>query len=81
MWISKKLGRIPDGGGHRKLGPAARKNGGYGNHGTGYAFVHHAVDDYSRLAYSELLAPMNAKTLQPVSGNAPKHFLLTPASL
>jgi hypothetical protein len=43
--------------------------------------VHHAVDDYSRLAYSELLAPMNAKTLQPVSGNAPKHFLLTPASL
>lgn len=49
----KKLGRIPDGGGHRKLGRAAgRRN----RRGAGYAFVHHAVDDRSRLAYSEQLA-------------------------
>ncbi|MEH0057789.1 IS481 family transposase [Auritidibacter ignavus] len=51
----KKLGRIPDGGGHRKLGAAGRKNNGYGNTGRGYAYLHHAVDDHSRLAYSEIL--------------------------
>jgi transposase InsO family protein len=49
----KKLGRIPDGGGHRVHGrgrttPRAR--------GIGYEFVHSAVDDHSRLAYSEILA-------------------------
>lgn len=49
----KKLGRIPDGGGHRMLGrQAGRRNR---RDGTGYAFVHHAVDDHSRLAYSEIL--------------------------
>src|SRR5690625_5418036 len=49
----KKLGRIPDGGGHRKLGTAGRKNNGYGNKGRGYAFLHHAAEDYSPLAYCE----------------------------
>lgn len=50
----KKLGRIPDGGGHRKVGRAAgRRNS--GRRGIGYAYLHHAVDDYSRLAYSEVL--------------------------
>lgn len=54
----KKLGRIPDGGGHRVLGRAAgvKNNNGHGRPGRGYAFLHHAVDDYSRLAYSEILA-------------------------
>ena len=48
----KKLGRIPDGGGHRKLGRAAgRRN----RSGVGYSYLHHAVDDHSRLAYSEIL--------------------------
>lgn len=48
----KKLGRIPDGGGHRKLGRCAgRRN----RAGVGYAYLHHAVDDHSRLAYSEIL--------------------------
>ena len=48
----KKQGRIPDGGGHRKLGRAAAPSR---HRGRGYAFLHHAVDDYSRLAYSEIL--------------------------
>ncbi|WP_424468111.1 IS481 family transposase, partial [Pseudoclavibacter helvolus] len=49
----KKLGRIPAGGGHRKLG---RQAGNRKRHqGVGYAYLHHAVDDYSRLAYSEIL--------------------------
>jgi hypothetical protein len=52
----KKLGRIPDGGGHRKLGRAIGKRNNKMMGGGGYAFLHHAVDDHSRLAYSELLA-------------------------
>jgi len=48
----KKLGRIPNGGGHRVLGrEAGRKNN--PRTGLGYAFLHHAVDDHSRLAYSQ----------------------------
>lgn len=58
----KKLGRIPDGGGHRMLGTAGRKNSGYGKRGRGYAFLHHAVDDYSRLAYSEILTDEKKET-------------------
>jgi transposase InsO family protein len=52
----KKLGRIPDGGGHRVVGRqrGKRHNDGHGRGGRGYAFLHHAVDDYSRLAYSEI---------------------------
>ena len=50
----KKLGKIPDGGGHRMLG---RTVGNRHNkkQGRGYAFLHHAVDDHTRLAYSEQL--------------------------
>ena len=47
----KKLGRIPQGGGHRIHGRRGR-------HGTnqGYDLIHSAIDDHSRLAYSEVLA-------------------------
>ena len=57
----KKLGRIPDGGGHRKMG---RTIGNRHNkkQGRGYAFVHHAVDDHSRLAYSEILGDERKET-------------------
>jgi transposase InsO family protein len=50
----KKQGRIPDGGGHRMFG---RTIGNRNNkkQGRGYSFLHHAVDDNSRLAYSEIL--------------------------
>ncbi len=50
----KKLGRIPDGGGHRKLGRTAG-NRNNKKHGRGYAYLHHALDDHSRVAYSEIL--------------------------
>ena len=50
----KKLGNIPDGGGHKVLGRAAgRRNSGLRGHG--YAYLHNAVDDHSRLAYTEIL--------------------------
>ena len=50
----KKLGRIPKGGCWRAHGRAVVRQ----HHRTkvGYAFVHSAVDAYSRLAYSEVLA-------------------------
>ncbi|RPE36041.1 IS481 family transposase [Kitasatospora cineracea] len=55
----KKLGNIPDGGGHRALGrPAGRKN----RSGVGYSYLHNAVDDHSRLAYSEILTDERKET-------------------
>lgn len=50
----KKLSRIPDGGGWRMLGRQAG-NRNKKRQGLGYAFLHHAVDDCTRLAYSEQL--------------------------
>ena len=51
----KKLGRIPDGGGWRALGRAARETTHDRTRKLGYDYVHSLVDDYSRLAYSEIL--------------------------
>ncbi len=48
---SKKLARIPKGGGHRLRG----RDEGPSHTGMGYEYVHSAVDDHSRLAYSEIL--------------------------
>ena len=55
----KKLGRIPDGGGWRIHGRAARPGR---RRGQGYSYLHTAVDDHSRLAYSELLADERQET-------------------
>ena len=55
----KKLGRIPDGGGHKALGrQAGRKN----RAGMGYWYIHNAVDDHSRLTDSELLTDERKET-------------------
>ena len=50
----KKLGRIPKGGGWRAHGRRARPNN-IRSRRVGYAYVHSAVDAYTRLAYSEVL--------------------------
>ena len=47
----KKLGRIPPGGGWRLHGRSEAVKG----RGNGYDYVHTAIDDYTRLAYSEAL--------------------------
>ncbi|MFE4061181.1 integrase core domain-containing protein, partial [Streptomyces sp. NPDC059096] len=47
----KKLGRIPDGGGHKVLG---RQAGRATRSSMGFDYVHSAVDDHSRFAYSEI---------------------------
>ena len=60
----KKLGRIPDGGGWKVLGRAEgnKNNDGHGPRRTGYSFIHSAVDDHSRLAYSEILGDERKET-------------------
>jgi hypothetical protein len=57
----KRLGRIPTGGGWKKTGKVigARNNK---RERPGYAFIHHAVDDHSRLAYSEIHADEKKET-------------------
>ena len=54
----KKLARIPQGGGHRKLGRDAAPHAS----GMGYEYVHSLVDDHSRLAFSEILPNEKAET-------------------
>jgi transposase InsO family protein len=53
----KKLGRIPDGGGHRVHGRAPRRQ-----RGIGYDYIHSAVDDRSRVAFSQILPDESAAT-------------------
>jgi transposase InsO family protein len=54
----KKLGRIPDGGGHRVHGRAKGARG----RGIGYDDIHSAVDDRSRVAFSQILPDEKATT-------------------
>ena len=61
----KKLGRIPDGGGHKVLGRSAgvrNKTGTEANRRPGYMYLHNAVDDHSRLAYTEILEDEKKET-------------------
>jgi transposase InsO family protein len=69
----KKLGNIPDGGGHKIHGRATgRRNNTRSapvpNNGTstrsklGYSYLHNAVDDHSRLAYTEILPDETKQT-------------------
>jgi transposase InsO family protein len=56
----KKIGAIPDGGGWRLHG---RGNDGHGGHsGAGYRYIHTALDDRTRLVYSEILDDEQAAT-------------------
>jgi transposase InsO family protein len=57
---TKKLGRIPPGGGHRVHGREATKH--LKRRGTGFEYVHSMVDDHSRLAYSEIHAAEDGPT-------------------
>lgn len=71
----KKLGRIPDGGGWRGRGESRD------NHQSrtdtrpiGYDYVHSLVDDYSRLAYSEILPDEKGPTCAGFLARAAVHF-------
>ncbi|THC47025.1 IS481 family transposase [Streptomyces sp. A1499] len=54
----KKLGRIPDGGGHKVHGREA----GRPIRGMGFDYLHSAVDDHSRVAYTEIHGDEKAAT-------------------
>jgi transposase InsO family protein len=67
----KKLGNIPTGGGHRvtdRATAAQHKKAtttaryAHGKPKIGYAFLHTALDDHSRLAYTEILADERKET-------------------
>ena len=83
----KKLGNVPDGGGHRFAGRAqgkqnrkatARRTGHYNrDYGTplvGTAFIHTVLDDHSRLAYSEIHADETTETAVSVLRHAAAWF-------
>jgi transposase InsO family protein len=81
----KKLGKIPDGGSWRAFGRgssqhrramaatdrAARAGA---SPSRGYVFLHHAVDDHSRLAYSEQLPDERKETAAAFWGRAKDFF-------
>jgi transposase InsO family protein len=69
----KKLGRIPAGGGWRIHGRGSAQDRAAGSArdkaarsgaapSRGYSFLHHAIDDHSRLAYSEILSDEKKET-------------------
>ena len=68
----KKLGRILDGGGWRKLGRGKDKTKGHA--GVGYEYLHHVVDDCSRLAYLEILGDEKKETVTGFWGRARDFF-------
>ena len=82
----KKLGRIPDGGGWRAYGRGSAQDRAAGSardraarrgaaSSRGYVFLHHAVDDHSRLAYSEQLNDERKETAAAFWGRAKAFFL------
>jgi hypothetical protein len=68
----KKLGRIPSGGGWRAHGRGSDRH--HGHSRVGYAFIHSAVDDHSRLAYSEILPDERGGTCAAFWGRASAWF-------
>jgi transposase InsO family protein len=70
----KKLGRIPYGGGWRALGRAARETTKDRSTKVGYDYVHSLVDDYSRLAYSEVLPDEKGTTCAAFLARAAAYF-------
>jgi transposase InsO family protein len=70
----KKLGRIPDGGGWRALGRAARETTKDRTAKIGYDYVHSLVDDHSRLAYSEVLPDEKGTTCAAFLARAATYF-------
>ncbi|MGW4413097.1 IS481 family transposase, partial [Nonomuraea sp. NPDC004702] len=68
----KKLGRIPDGGGWRIHGRDQRSHD--RTHTLGFDYIHSAVDDHTRLAYSEVHPDEKAATRAAFLRRAATHF-------
>jgi transposase InsO family protein len=65
----KKLARVPDGGGHKKLGRGSA-NGSRSKRGLGYTHIHTAIDAHSRLVYSEFAGTENTTNCVAFLGRA-----------
>ena len=70
----KKLGKVPPGGGWRAHGREVVR-GQHHRTKVGYCFVHSAVDDHSRLAYSEIHDDEKAATVTAFTRRALDFFL------
>ena len=70
----KKLGKIPDGGGWRAHGRAATVDHRHKKVKVGYDYVHSLVDDYTRLAYSEILPDETGATCAAFLRRAAAYF-------
>ena len=69
----KKLGKIPKGGGWRAHGGGANTDHGEARPAVGYAYIHSAIDGYTRLAYSEVSTTSRESAPQ-ASGDAREQF-------
>jgi transposase InsO family protein len=67
---TKKLARIPSGGGHKKLGRSSLTK----KRGAGYEFLHVAIDDCTRAAYVEVLPDERGETAAGFLSRACRHF-------
>jgi len=70
----KKVGRIPAGGGWRVHGKGSAQDRAARRQRVGYVFLHSAVDDHSRLAYSEELLDEKGTTAAAFWARAAKFF-------
>lgn len=71
---TKKLARIPDGGGHRMLGRTPAVMAEQRRQKSGYDFLHVAVDDCSRTAYVEILSDEEGSTSAAFLARMHAHF-------
>lgn len=70
----KKIGRIPQGGGWKAHGRAAGSTARKRRTRVGFDYVHSAVDDHSRMAYSEILPDEKGPTCAAFTARALAHF-------
>lgn len=70
----KKLGRIPAGGGWKLHGRQAGDTGAHKRARIGFDYIHSAVDDHSRVAYSEVLPDEKGTTCAGFTARALAHF-------
>jgi transposase InsO family protein len=71
---TKKLGRVPAGGGWRAHGREATGRDRHSGRRIGYEHVHSMIDDHSRLAYSEIHDTDNAATATAFLARAIRFF-------
>lgn len=70
----KKIGRIPDGGGWKAHGRHMSRTFAQKKARIGFDYVHSAVDDHSRLAYSEILDDEKGQTCAQFLARAAEYF-------